>query len=66
MNLKKAFKKLMVPALGLTLLFPTVAGAAEAEAEPTVNTPAADLRATLDQLLSEHFVLAVTSMTKIL
>ena len=29
MNLKKAIKKLMVPALGLTLLFPTVAGAAE-------------------------------------
>ncbi|MDP4552223.1 copper amine oxidase [Alkalihalobacillus macyae] len=62
MKLKRAFKKLMVPALGLTLLFPSVAGAADAE--PTVNTPAADLRATLDQLLSEHFVLAVTSMTK--
>lgn len=62
MKFNKAFKKLMVPALGLTLLFPSVAGAADAE--PTVNTPAADLRATLDQLLSEHFVLAVTSMTK--
>lgn len=62
MNMKKAFKKLMVPALGLTLLFPTVAGAAAAE--PTAKTPASDLRATLDQLLSEHFVLAVSSMTK--
>lgn len=55
-------KKLLIPVLGASLLFPTVAGAAEQK--PTVNTPAADLRATLDQLLSEHYVLAVESLTK--
>lgn len=31
---------------------------------PTASTPASDLRATFNQLLSEHYVLAVTSMMK--
>ncbi|MEK3800001.1 copper amine oxidase [Peribacillus sp. FSL H8-0477] len=56
------FKKLIVPVLSLSLLVPGMAGAEEQK--PTVDTPAAGLRASLDHLLSEHFVLAVTSMTK--
>ncbi|MDQ0219723.1 copper amine oxidase [Peribacillus cavernae] len=54
-------KKFIAPVLGLSLLFPTMSSAAEPKA--TAETPAADLRAALDQLLSEHFVLAVSSMT---
>ncbi|MCD7035778.1 copper amine oxidase [Metabacillus sp. GX 13764] len=42
------------------LLIPAAAFAAEKPAE----APAAELRSGLDQLLSEHFVLAVMSMTK--
>ncbi|MBP1993931.1 copper amine oxidase N-terminal domain-containing protein [Paenibacillus eucommiae] len=56
-------KKLLVPVLSLALLFPTLANA-EVKPKATVNTPAVELRASLDHLLSEHFVLAVTSMTK--
>ena len=51
-------KKLMALVMAFTLLVPTFAFANE------VKTPAADLRATLDHLLSEHFVLAVASMQK--
>ncbi|WP_239672451.1 copper amine oxidase [Mangrovibacillus cuniculi] len=58
---KKWMNKIAAPVIGATLLFPTVAGAQEA---PTAKTPAGDLRATLDTLLSEHYVLAVTSMMK--
>ncbi|MCD7034872.1 LPXTG cell wall anchor domain-containing protein [Metabacillus sp. GX 13764] len=54
-------RKLLAPALGLSLLFPA---AANAEMAPTVKTPAAELRSGLDYLLSEHFVLAVDAMTK--
>ncbi|MFD2614343.1 copper amine oxidase N-terminal domain-containing protein [Paenibacillus gansuensis] len=58
-------KKFIAPVLSLSLLVPTLA---YAETPPmtraTVSTPAADLRAGLDYLLSEHFVLAVTAMTK--
>lgn len=53
--------KIVAPALALGLLVPMSAQAAEG---PTASTPAGDLRATLDQLLSEHYVLAVTSMMK--
>ncbi|AQX54607.1 hypothetical protein [Priestia flexa] len=61
----KISKKLIAPVLGASLLVPTMVSAAEpAQMQPTVVTPAADLRSTLDQLLSEHFVLAVTAMTK--
>ncbi|MBH0161561.1 copper amine oxidase [Fictibacillus sp. 26RED30] len=56
-------KKLIVPALSVSLLIPT-AGNVQAAEKPTVNTPASQLRADLDYLLSEHFVLAVTAMTK--
>ncbi|ASS68394.1 MULTISPECIES: copper amine oxidase N-terminal domain-containing protein [unclassified Paenibacillus] len=59
-------KKLVAPVLSLTLLIPTgIAAAAPANSmQPSVSTPAADLRAGLDQLLSEHFALAVVAMTK--
>ncbi|MGW9125426.1 stalk domain-containing protein [Paenibacillus chitinolyticus] len=60
-------KKLLLPALSLSILMPTVAANAATVVntpKPTVNTPAADLRASLDHLLSEHFALAVTAMTK--
>ncbi|WP_145410579.1 copper amine oxidase N-terminal domain-containing protein [Paenibacillus xylanexedens] len=63
-------KKFIAPVLSLTLLMPGVAGAASAPQTPmtmmkaSVNTPAADLRANLDHLLSEHFALAVTAMAK--
>ncbi len=62
MNLKQNLKKMIIPVLGLSLLFPSAGSAAEQT--PTVKTPAADLRAALDQLLSEHYILAVSSMTK--
>jgi hypothetical protein len=61
MKKSNLLKKVAAPVLGLSLLVPA---AAQAEAEPTVVTPASDLRATLDQLLSEHFVLAVDAMVK--
>ncbi|MDK8193560.1 copper amine oxidase N-terminal domain-containing protein [Paenibacillus sp. UMB7766-LJ446] len=63
-------KKFIAPMLSLTLLMPGIAGAASAPQTPmatmkaSVNTPAADLRASLDHLLSEHFALAVTAMAK--
>ncbi|OMF28812.1 copper amine oxidase N-terminal domain-containing protein [Paenibacillus sp. FSL H8-0259] len=60
-------KKWIVPMLSMTLLMPTMAGAASPAAtavKASVNTPAAELRAGLDYLLSEHFTLAVTAMTK--
>lgn len=63
-------KKFIAPMLSLTLLMPGIAGAAAAPQTPmttmkaSVNTPAADLRASLDHLLSEHFALAVTAMAK--
>ncbi|OIK11373.1 copper amine oxidase [Bacillus sp. MUM 13] len=63
MNVNKNLKVLAAPVLGISLLFPTVANVSAAEQKPTVNTPAADLRASLDQLLSEHFALAFTAMT---
>lgn len=51
--------------LSLTLLLPTMANAAVvAPPMATVNTPAVELRAALDHLLSEHFVLVVAAMTK--
>ncbi|WP_433923773.1 copper amine oxidase N-terminal domain-containing protein [Paenibacillus taichungensis] len=63
-------KKFIAPMLSLTLLMPGIAGAAAAPQTPmttmkaSVNTPSADLRASLDHLLSEHFALAVTAMAK--
>nr|WP_307721005.1 copper amine oxidase N-terminal domain-containing protein [Paenibacillus illinoisensis] len=68
--MKMKMKKFITPMLSLTLLMPGIAGAASAPQTPmttmkaTVNTPAADLRANLDHLLSEHFALAVTAMAK--
>ncbi|QJD82964.1 copper amine oxidase N-terminal domain-containing protein [Cohnella herbarum] len=60
--------KWLAPVLSLSLLFPTITGATSASAAepkiPTVETPAIELRATLDYLLSEHFTLAVDSMIK--
>lgn len=59
-------QKLIVPALSLSLLLPTTGAfaATATTATPTVSTKAADLRAGLDYLLSEHFALAVVAMTK--
>ncbi|WP_315939398.1 copper amine oxidase N-terminal domain-containing protein [Paenibacillus sp. ClWae2A] len=68
--MKMKMKKFIAPVLSLTLLMPGIAGAAYAPQTPmtmmkaSVNTPAADLRANLDHLLSEHFALAVTAMAK--
>lgn len=68
--MKMKMKKFIAPVLSLTLLMPGIAGAASAPQTPmtmmkaSVNTPAADLRANLDHLLSEHFALAVTAMAK--
>lgn len=68
--MKMKMKKFIAPMLSLTLLMPGIAGAAAAAQTPmttmkaSVNTPAADLRASLDHLLSEHFALAVTAMAK--
>lgn len=68
--MKMKMKKFIAPMLSLTLLMPGIAGAASAQQMPmttmkaSVNTPAADLRANLDHLLSEHFALAVTAMAK--
>ncbi|MCM2589900.1 copper amine oxidase [Rossellomorea marisflavi] len=62
MKKSKLMKKIAAPVLGLSLLAaPTASFAAE---QPTAVTPASDLRSTLDQLLSEHFVLAVDAMVK--
>ncbi|WP_458120620.1 copper amine oxidase N-terminal domain-containing protein [Paenibacillus sp. Z6-24] len=59
-------QKLIVPALSLSLLLPAAGtfAATPVTATPTVSTKAADLRAGLDYLLSEHFALAVVAMTK--
>lgn len=59
-------QKLIVPVLSLSLLLPTTGAfaATTTTATPTVSTKAADLRAGLDYLLSEHFALAVVAMTK--
>jgi molecular chaperone GrpE (heat shock protein) len=63
MNFKKA--AIAVP-LSLSLLLPVAAGSVSAHdhAKPTVSDSAVDLRATLDQLLSEHVYLAVETMRK--
>ncbi len=55
-------KKLLIPVLSLSLVVPTFAQAHDHQ--PMISTPASDLRADLDYLLSEHFALAVTAMTK--
>ncbi|OKP98761.1 copper amine oxidase N-terminal domain-containing protein [Paenibacillus sp. P46E] len=57
-------KKLLAPVLSLSLMLPVMASAAAAPPQAVVDTPAAQLRASLDYLLSEHFTLAVTAMTK--
>ncbi|WP_138753930.1 copper amine oxidase N-terminal domain-containing protein [Paenibacillus sinopodophylli] len=60
-------KKWLAPVLSLSLLLPALAGTQSVRAQsmkPTVETPAVELRAGLDYLLSEHFTLAVVSMTK--
>ncbi|MEH7441191.1 copper amine oxidase [Bacillus sp. JJ1122] len=67
MNWKKSV--LAIP-LSFSLLIPTVAtvsaheGENHAQNHPTVTSPASDLRATLDALLSEHAYLAVITMQK--
>ncbi|WP_240339663.1 copper amine oxidase [Halobacillus ihumii] len=62
----KTLKKAVVMFMAIMLLIPSLAMAHEGEThdKPTSKTPAADLRAGLDQLLSEHFVLATTAMIK--
>ncbi|TDQ42715.1 copper amine oxidase N-terminal domain-containing protein [Aureibacillus halotolerans] len=53
-------KRLLVSLMAVFLLVPSFAFAADA----SVKTPASDLRATLDQLLSEHYSLAVLALIK--
>ncbi|MBC1373151.1 copper amine oxidase [Listeria booriae] len=57
-------RKWLTPVLGLALIVSPVTGAYAAETAPTVKTPASDLRATFDYLLSEHYALAVDTMIK--
>ncbi|WP_082232707.1 copper amine oxidase [Halobacillus massiliensis] len=59
----KIARKVVLILMAVLLLTPTFAMAQDHK-DPTVNTPAAELRASLDQLLSEHFHLAVTAMMK--
>lgn len=54
----------MVMMMAFLLLVPTIALGDDHGDHPEVSTPAADLRADLDHLLSEHFVLAVLAMQK--
>lgn len=54
-------KKVLVIMMALVLLVPSLA---MADSRATVKSPASDLRSTLDQLLSEHYVLATTYMMK--
>lgn len=68
MNWKKTM--LAVP-LSVSLMVPAMGTVSAHDHEgnkgkhaPTVNSPASDLRATLDQLLSEHAYLAVITMQK--
>ncbi|QJC54189.1 copper amine oxidase N-terminal domain-containing protein [Paenibacillus albicereus] len=59
--------KALAPVLTLALAVPAglaAAAPAQAASAPTAVTPAADLRASLDHLLAEHFALAVVAMTK--
>lgn len=58
-TVKRVFVLLMV----IMVIIPSIA-MAEDHKEATVETPAADLRADLDKLLSEHFVLATMFMMK--
>ncbi|EZH67513.1 copper amine oxidase [Bacillaceae bacterium JMAK1] len=61
----KKIKKAFIPVLSVALLTPTFAQTIHAEESMSqVNTPAIELRGTLDHLLSEHFALAVLSMQK--
>ncbi|MGL6103244.1 MAG: copper amine oxidase, partial [Exiguobacterium acetylicum] len=69
----KHTKKFAASAMAAALVLPGTAAFASGGGEDmkqdapknvTVKTKAADLRATLDQLLSEHFVLAVMDMKK--
>ncbi|NBC71253.1 copper amine oxidase N-terminal domain-containing protein [Paenibacillus sacheonensis] len=61
-------KRWLTPVLSLSLLVPTIAAASTASAaepaKPSASTPAVELRATFDYLLSEHFALAVDAMIK--
>lgn len=61
-------KRLIAPVLSLSLLIPAFSGAASVSAAepltPSSETPAVELRATLDYSLSEHFTLAVDAMIK--
>ncbi|WP_079477979.1 copper amine oxidase [Halobacillus salinus] len=56
----KNVKRILILLLAFMMLVPSIAMANTT----TVKTPGSDLRATLDQLLSEHFVLATTYMMK--
>ena len=59
----KRFRKVFAIMMALMLLIPSIA-MADSNSSPTAKTPAADLRATLSQLLSNHFVYQTLAMTK--
>ncbi|MDR7071225.1 copper amine oxidase [Fictibacillus barbaricus] len=69
-NSQTSWKKWMVSVpLGLSLAISSAAGVSahgneHHTAKPMVDTPAVELRSTLDQLLSEHAYLAVVAMRK--
>ncbi|UJF32422.1 copper amine oxidase N-terminal domain-containing protein [Paenibacillus hexagrammi] len=58
--MKPMMKKLATAALGLTLVFPTMASAHTV----TVKSSSSDLRVTLEGLLGEHAAMAVVTMQK--
>ena len=58
-------QKIIAPLAGAVLLLSGITTASAAEQAPTTDTSGVELRATLDALLSEHYVLAVDSMMKI-
>ncbi|WP_396266263.1 copper amine oxidase [Halobacillus amylolyticus] len=60
----KTVKKAVVMFMAIMLLIPSLAMAQDGDTQTTSKTPAADLRSSLDQLLSEHFVLVTTAMIK--
>ncbi|WP_255437709.1 copper amine oxidase [Thalassobacillus sp. CUG 92003] len=57
-------KRILVMMMAAMLLVPSLTSAHNGESHAASKTPASDLRADLDQLLSEHFTLAVMTMMK--
>lgn len=59
------WQKILAPVVGAAILVAGTGTTAFAHGTPKTDTTGVELRATLDSLLSEHYVLAVDSMMKI-